>query len=503
MPFLAQENRAKLLLLLLAIAFLVRVYAIDRPILEVMSTRQALTAMTARNLNESNFDLLHPEIDLFEGREKSYYALELHVMPAITALLYSLFGVQEWIGRLVSILFFLGALIFMFLLLEKFFNLKVAFIGSLFFSLSPLTVIYARTFQPESSMLFFMVGALYFFSEWVDRQGNAELALSAVFTSLALLIKPTAIAVLPAIAFLAFNKFGWKALSNWKAWAAIILVPSIALVAWSYWAFLLQQESPGSFASVLGGWLQRDLEELTAVTPFSPELYFVLFERLAGRILTPIGFALAAIGLMLKPEKKAQLVFHFFLLGGLISFLVFYWQNFVHDYYQLPLAAALAAFVGIGGNAILESRQIRERVIDKRIIAAGLVLLVGTTFYYYTLQAFHPYTKTPGEHLMFVEAGEKVDSLIEKDAKVLVASENAKGLLYYTDRKGNVFAVGQTNAESIENLQEKIGIGFTHFLYAKTKNFALPEEIHSYLKENFETVLAEEEKYYLYDLSPD
>ena len=91
---------------------LIRLIHIDLPILEGAITRQIQTAVITRNLLENGFDFLHPQINYLP--EPRYYTLEPPVYNSIVALLYLVFGVHEYLGRLISVLCFAGTAFFIF-----------------------------------------------------------------------------------------------------------------------------------------------------------------------------------------------------------------------------------------------------------------------------------------------------------------------------------------------------------------------------------------------------
>ena len=59
----------------------------------------------------------------------------------------------------------------------------------LFYTFNPYIFFYSRSFQPESTMLFFTITMLYFFSEWIDREGWWRFALMTLCATLAFLVK--------------------------------------------------------------------------------------------------------------------------------------------------------------------------------------------------------------------------------------------------------------------------------------------------------------------------
>src|SRR5262249_45579327 len=79
-----------------------RLLWVQAPLLEAHRGRQVDTAAIARNLYEGPFNVLRPQVD-WGGRDGSVEA-EFPMLPAMAAGLYELFGPQEYLGRLISVI---------------------------------------------------------------------------------------------------------------------------------------------------------------------------------------------------------------------------------------------------------------------------------------------------------------------------------------------------------------------------------------------------------------
>jgi len=150
------------LFIIIVIGLLLRLYKINSPILDLYPTRQEQCAMIARNFFRHSYNIFHAEVDWF-GPFDSSWRLEFPLISYMTALLYSIFGIHEFLGRLVSIAFSLGSIYLIFQLTEKLFNQKTAIYASFLFTVSPLGVYFGRTFMPDTAMIFFSIWALFGF----------------------------------------------------------------------------------------------------------------------------------------------------------------------------------------------------------------------------------------------------------------------------------------------------------------------------------------------------
>src|SRR5205809_6959308 len=90
-----------LALALLALAL--RCYGLTAPLLDYHSWRQADTAAIARNYGTSGYRLAYPQVD-WGGQTPGYVESEFPLYSYTLALLYGIFGVYDWIGRLITAL---------------------------------------------------------------------------------------------------------------------------------------------------------------------------------------------------------------------------------------------------------------------------------------------------------------------------------------------------------------------------------------------------------------
>jgi hypothetical protein len=100
-------RRHELLLLfaILACGLGLRLIAISQPFIDAWSWRQADVAMIAENFYRTGFHIWYPQVN-WAGNAPGYVGTEFPLVSFIAALFYKVFGVQDWIGRSVSLLFY-------------------------------------------------------------------------------------------------------------------------------------------------------------------------------------------------------------------------------------------------------------------------------------------------------------------------------------------------------------------------------------------------------------
>jgi len=227
------------LALIVLLAFVLRLYRIDAPLADWHSWRQADTSAVSRNFVKMGFDLLHPRFDDISNapskmeNPQGYRFVEFPIYNAIQAALaktFSVFNLEVW-GRLTSILFSLGSLIFLYLIVEKYLGINIALLASFFFAVLPFNIYYSRTILPEAMMLFASLGMIYFFSVYLDNLSPAYCLLSTLFAALSFLLKPFTLVLLLPIAYLGWVKWRFNKLN----WLTFFLSCSLALLPFLFW----------------------------------------------------------------------------------------------------------------------------------------------------------------------------------------------------------------------------------------------------------------------------
>ncbi len=449
--FLKPENENKILLALMLFGLIIRLYGLGLPLNDVYDTRQGLTAMVSRNFYENNFNILFPQID--NQGLPGYYAQEFQIYPLIVSILYIFFGIQEFLGRLVSIAFFLGSAFLLFKLTKKFFDTKTAFFSIFFFIISPLNVIISQTFMPEPAMVFFSIASIYFFSNWADKGGKKNYSLAAFCTAMAFLVKITSMLLIFPLFFIAWQKYGKKIFLQPKLWifAFIALTP---LILWIMQSNYLAINFPTSY---LGAFYGQD-KFLDIETIKSPQFYQNIFNSVVGITLTPIGFALCLFGIFLKFKERRAKVFHFWLLGVLLYFIIVGKGNMLHMYYQLPLIPIAAIFVGLALSKLSDKSLLSQTFADKNIFLIAFFAL------WLLISAFYVMPYTNADYPQDIVAANEVKQLTSKED--FLYAFGRVSFAYYLERKSYNDVPATATEILIQRLNLAIGKGGKYFVVA-------------------------------------
>ena len=161
----------KIVIVIWILAVAARLILINQPYVDHWSWRQSDIAEIARNYFQGGFHFSRPQID-WAGDQPGYVGTEFPILPFIAALLYKLFGVHEWIGRIQAVILFAISLPFFFLLVRNVAGEIAGLWAQLFYSFAPLGIMASRCFIPDTPSLALSIVGLYYFERWLAEQGH-------------------------------------------------------------------------------------------------------------------------------------------------------------------------------------------------------------------------------------------------------------------------------------------------------------------------------------------
>ena len=420
------------LLLILGVAFYVRLYRIDTPLADWHSWRQADTSAVTRNYVRYGIDPLFPRYDdlssVASGKPnpQGYRFVEFPIYNIASVVVDKLFPGNnvEYSGRLTSIFASLGTLIFLYLLVKKYYGTGAGWLSALFFALLPYNIYWSRAILPESTLVFLTTASLYFFDKWLETEKLLFWTLAAVLTSLALLVKFTALFFSIPMFYLLWKKWGTRSFSNlWVyAFGAVVLMPFLA------WRMHISRFPEGIPAY---GWLFNG----NGIRFKGAWFWWLFSERIAHLILGGWGVALLVIGLI-RPisqigKNGKSWFFHWWFVGMLVYLIVFATGNVQHDYYQVILVPIICVFLGSGAQMLIQGgAPVFNKWLSRimLIISVVFVLMFG---WYQARDLFNI------NHPEIVEAGKAVDGLLgDKKGNVIAPYGGDTAFLYQTNHRG-------------------------------------------------------------------
>lgn len=419
-----------LLLIILIGAFVVRLYKFNAPVADWHSWRQVDTSAVSRNFVQNGFDVLRPRFDdLSKGvslidNPEGYRFVEFPIYNVLQAGLFKAFGkftIEEW-GRLVTIFFSLVSVVFLYSLVKKFSSARVGLFAAFFYAFIPYSIYYGRVLLPDQLMIAGFLGGLYFFSLYLDNEGRKKYLyyfLGIILFAVSLLIKPYVLFYLLPFLYLVLQRYGVKGFIRLDILGFFILT-AIPFFLWRAWMLQYPAGIPRN------NWLWNG----TGIR-FKPAFFRWIFgERIPKLILGYWGLPFVLFGFLIKSFKKENLFFLTFAASTILYFFTFATGNVQHDYYQVLIIPTLAIFFGKGLDGIL---RFRKDAFDLKISMVVTLITMGLMFFFswYFVRDYYSI-----QHPSIIEAGQAVDKLTPKGAKVIAPYNGDTTFLYFTNRQG-------------------------------------------------------------------
>lgn len=470
--------------ILLLGAFLVRLHGFKNPVADWHSWRQADTSSVSRNFVKYGFDLFHPRIDnisnVQSGLEnpQGYFFAEFPLYNFFQAGGYLLFGhftIEEW-GRLISIISSCISMLCMYLLVKKHANTTAAFGAIFFYAFIPYNIYYGRTILPDSLGIAFLLSGIYVFDLWIENSANGArqrknyilLSLSIVLTACSLLVRPHLIFYSLVFVYLVWKAFGWGLFKKWQLYLFAILVV-VPFGLWRLWILHYPEGIPVSAWLFNGGNIR-----------FTGAFFYWLFAERIGKLLLGYwGVSLLVFGLLSKGKKGSGFFITFFLAS--VAYLVVIARgNVQHDYYQYIIMPSIVMLLGKGVDFLLHAPK---SLIHKPI---SYVLLVVITMFSLSFGWYYIRDYFNINNPAIVIAGQAVDHLTPKNAKVLANYDGDSSFLYQTNRFG-----WASFEKPLPEMVNKLGADYLVIANPKSSDDAIKKEY---------KVVASTTQYILFDL---
>ena len=391
-----------------------RLIAITQPFIDNWSWRESDVAAIARNYFEKGFHFAYPQID-WAGDAAGYVGTEFPILPFAAALVYKITGIQEWIGRLETVLFFAVSLPFFYLLVRRIFDARTTLWSLVFYSFAPLNIFASREFMPDVPSLSLSIAGLYFFLRWLEENKWRCLLGASVTICLALLIKAPSALISAPLLYLAWQRFDLSLVRQPKLWlfAVISLLPA---AIWYWHAHQIAEKYYPYHFFGAGGFQIKDFA-----------WYWKIARATATSSLTPILCVLAMVGAFVAPPGKYLRLFHWWFAAMIVFVYVAGWGN-RHPWYQLPLVPIAAVFAGNAcrwiGAALRAHRQLR-------LALSILMLFVFVTESYAAARRFYR-----PDAVGLRDLGFELQKITPPGALIIAADDGDPTVFYYAHRKG-------------------------------------------------------------------
>ena len=399
----------------IALAFLIRLYGITQPPLEVAHNwRQTTVTMAARNFYETDANLLYPRVD-FAGNKTGITGMEFPVLNYLIYIASKIFGYAHWYGRLINLIISSFGLLYFFKLVRKYFDFEVAFNATLILIVS-LWFTYSRKIMPDTFASSLMIAALFYGSNYLDK-GNKpkQLFMYMLLATIAALSKlPVAYLLILFVPFY-FDK-------NIERYTKIVFASatSFAMIAPAMWYFywvphLVQEFGFRHF------FMGKNIAEGAAEIFINLQLTLAHFYDNA---LKYVGFAFFVFGLgkaILNKDQKLILIFSLGFSGFLIIVLKAGFTFAHHSYYIIPFVPIMALVCGYG-VAQLKNKKIALLIL----VAIGVEGILNQQ---------HDF-RISKDNLAVLQLESDLDKISKPTDLILINSGNYPTPMYFAHRKG-------------------------------------------------------------------
>jgi hypothetical protein len=453
MKLLKLRTTTYVLIAILVIAAILRFDQIKQPLTDAFSWRQTSTAMMADNYYRRNWNIFYPEIS-WNGPGPSYNGREFQTVSYIAALLYTLIGQHDWIGRSVAVTFGLWGIFALYQLVRRVWDEEHAIVSAAVMALLPGSIFIERSFLPDPAMVALVTTSAWMLVAYCQTERLRYLILASVIGMWGFLSKiPGLIVAIPMLyAMLAI--LGLKRILQPKKLTTISVAAVLTLlpvVAYYLWARHLALSYPPYHFAGSGNWVWDH-----GFMTWLKQGYFLprLSERFNVWIWTAPVTALVFLGLLFPPPKgnhsqksasdkpsvgtsgKAPWLFHWWFFGMLIYYFIGA-RELIDNPWNFHLVNPAAA--ALTGHAIIViasfTTQIAKSSVSMVITAVLLLMLIGTFGQKNLQYMYQPYAHESYQMGLALRQAAQPGELV-------ITMANALGDpvgIYYSQRRGWVF----------------------------------------------------------------
>ncbi len=340
------------LAVILTLAAVVRLYHLGAPLVDSLHAKQIFVANRARSIARPPFDPLRNTLDFLDANgRRMELTEEIPIYANILGAGFRVFGEREWIGHGLSLLGMLAAIIAFHDLMQRQSGATFSLTAPAWFVASPLSIFYGRAVMPDSWMLAGMLTSAACYQRYLETGRHRWLLGASAAGLLGALFKYYGLMALIPLAGMTMKHGGWRACLGWR-FLGLAATMTLPIGVWMVLVFFC---TPNPVST---GWVQGQVYPyLILQAPgvlLDKRLYRAFFVRFlfydCGPVMAiPLLVAVAAVVRRQRPVPSAGLT-----LMGLLFFVGFAPKLIDHDYYELMMLPAAAAWAGLGTTRLAE-----------------------------------------------------------------------------------------------------------------------------------------------------
>jgi len=404
-----KEN--KILILILVLGLSLRLIDINEHYVGHHNWKESESGLIARYFYENhNYNIFYPHFDDVPTEEPNY---AFQIGPWLAALLYNVFGVKEWVGRSISIIFSIGCIYLTYLISKKWFNERIALLSSYLMAIMPAQAFFGRNFQPESISLFFAMLSIYFLIKNYDKNKRKAILLSSTSLMIGALAKIVMLTtLLPIFVFILIKeKKVIKTIFPVFLISVISITPALSYMIWKY----------DTATKYNPEWRKYLL---------MPSFYFEHVKRAGSEILGPAIALLFLLSLLdLKLRKEKDLILISWVIAYILIIFITGRGALANSYYLFPVCAPISILVSKTLNKFLFSHK------ENKYISLLFLMIITLFTLKFTIYLFMM------KDMALYEGGIAINRITEPN-DLWIFSQIEKGrdffvptVVYYADRE--------------------------------------------------------------------
>jgi hypothetical protein len=433
--------------LVLVLAAVLRLDNITQPFIDDAAWRESSVAMMAENFYRKSWNIFYPEVN-WVGPGPGYQGREFQTVSYIAALLYTIMGQHDWIGRSIAVAFGLLGIFSLFQLTRCVWDERHAIISALLMSLMPGVIRLDRSFLPDPAMVALVVTSFWMLILYLQTGSTRCLVLAMIIGAWGNLTKiPGMIVGLPML-YVIMSLLGRRELLRSRTILIAGVLSALPVCAYYLWARQLSFSYPPYHFAGEGNWIwDQGLRAWTEQQYFLPRLTGPIIRLWSSPVLLLfcLGFVLAIVK---KPDFEAKIgkgnmvhsfeapwLFHWWIAAGVIYYLIGALElieNPSNFHILSPAIAALSAHAVITLSSFAAT-QLKQPTLH-RMLAALLVIVVGVWGQRHS-QLRSAYAKQSYDLGLALKAVSLEDELVVTFGNVI----GCPVAIYYSGRRGWLF----------------------------------------------------------------
>lgn len=485
---LKKLDRKWVIVAIIVLAVSIRLHEITMPLLEGCVARQIICADVARNMFRDG-EFLKPKVSILSGPR--LYLGECPIYCFCVSMIYKIIGgAEEYWGRIVTVFSFVAGMMLLYLIVKEYSAERVALISMFVLSVLPIGILYGKSFQPDQLSVTLGLLSLYCIIVWA--KGGEKLIyfiISTIFLIISSLTKLTTLSLLfTTLVVIVVNK------KRGRLYYCTIHF-SLVIASLSLWLMYVYSQKDLLIPAYSDAFSMNKWSEFKHVLSYS---YFKeIFLLVSGIVLTPIGFTLLLLGLLLKNERKEEFIFYIWLISSLLPFIILN-KKFAPHWFLLPLPV-VSYFIG---RAIYSMKLISSSITSNLYYRCAFTLVVIFCVWGYANSGFSIPQGAQNTMLISQLVKEKTEP------NDILCTDGAKYLMYYLDRKGYLIWQSKTERDGgedsedifvseIEGLKKK---GVNYLIITRVQQYKAHQFLKKYIEGNCKLIKEEKDICLIYKL---